>query len=450
MLSLFRCFFYHWRFLLSSLVNWWRKRFPGTAPFWPVCRRRVATPKQRRLQLEFLEDRLAPALLVTSGLDDGSVGTLRWAIDQANGAPGLDIIQFDAGLAGQTITVGNASLPTVTDPLLIQGPGADVLTIEDPLHTGPDDSVFQLGAAITLEVTNIHIANAEHAIYQRDTGGHFIARNLVVSHTATAFGINNSAGNSGSGAIDNATILDTERAVDINNGGSITITNSILDNVIAAYVAQNTDATGIVPSHNLLHAVTTIAAATSSGVIQADSNQVIADPLFVDRSTDHFRLQSGSPAIDTGLDVGLPYTGPAPDRGAFEFAGTPPSPSMAGPEFRINTQTAGIQAGPLSSPQLVGMDDTGNCVVVWETGDGGARDIHAQRLDASGNLVGEELLVNTYTVGISMNRPWPFFPAAALSSPGPAAGRMVAAPASMPSVLMRRVSGRAVNFVSML
>jgi hypothetical protein len=30
-------------------------------------------------------------------------------------------------------------------------------------------------------------------------------------------------------------------------------------------------------------------------------------------------LQLGSPCIDAGIDVGLPYLGSAPDMGAFEF-----------------------------------------------------------------------------------------------------------------------------------
>jgi uncharacterized repeat protein (TIGR02059 family) len=41
-----------------------------------------------------------------------------------------------------------------------------------------------------------------------------------------------------------------------------------------------------------------------------------ANPAFV--SSSDYRLQSGSPAIDAGVDVGLPYNGKAPDIGAFE------------------------------------------------------------------------------------------------------------------------------------
>ena len=55
---------------------------------------------------------------------------------------------------------------------------------------------------------------------------------------------------------------------------------------------------------------------TNSG--QDDNSQNPADPLFTNPGADDFTLQLGSPAIDAGVDVGLPYLGSAPDLGAFE------------------------------------------------------------------------------------------------------------------------------------
>jgi len=43
------------------------------------------------------------------------------------------------------------------------------------------------------------------------------------------------------------------------------------------------------------------------------------DPLFVDPAGLDWNLQPGSPLIDIGMDVGLPFCGAAPDLGAFEL-----------------------------------------------------------------------------------------------------------------------------------
>lgn len=56
-----------------------------------------------------------------------------------------------------------------------------------------------------------------------------------------------------------------------------------------------------------------------SGTINSytNINQIKADPLFT--STTNLHLQSASPAINTGIDVGFPYNGSAPDIGAYEY-----------------------------------------------------------------------------------------------------------------------------------
>ena len=54
------------------------------------------------------------------------------------------------------------------------------------------------------------------------------------------------------------------------------------------------------------------------GAFDVASGNLTADPLFVNEATRDLRLAGFSPAIDQGLDVGLPFFGAAPDLGAFE------------------------------------------------------------------------------------------------------------------------------------
>ncbi len=64
---------------------------------------------------------LLTAYLVQSTADDGSTGTLRWAINQVNENPGLGTIDFDIpGTGVQQIALLSA-LPQITNPVLIDG-----------------------------------------------------------------------------------------------------------------------------------------------------------------------------------------------------------------------------------------------------------------------------------------------------------------------------------------
>src|SRR5262249_7244324 len=97
----------------------------------PQLRCRLAGPRPSFVpRLEALEDRLAPAWFgVTSAADDGSAGTLRWAIPQANAdTDPQSLIPSPIAASGvQTIQVGSSStyagqpLPTITHPVTIEG-----------------------------------------------------------------------------------------------------------------------------------------------------------------------------------------------------------------------------------------------------------------------------------------------------------------------------------------
>jgi cysteine-rich repeat protein len=70
-----------------------------------------------------------------------------------------------------------------------------------------------------------------------------------------------------------------------------------------------------------------------------------------------------------------------------------PMGAPLGPEFQVNTQTAGDQFGP-----AVAAHPSGSFVVAWEGApDGGIRGVAARRYDASGAPLGPEFQVNVYT-----------------------------------------------------
>jgi hypothetical protein len=88
------------------------------------CRRRPPT----RLAVEQLEERAVPSTIFTvTNLNDAGPGSLRQGINDVNGAPRVDTIVFQPGLAGPiTLTTGELD---VMESVTITGPGAGVITV---------------------------------------------------------------------------------------------------------------------------------------------------------------------------------------------------------------------------------------------------------------------------------------------------------------------------------
>jgi hypothetical protein len=162
-----------------TMRSWIRQLF--ARPRRPICRAPV------RPRLEALEDRLAPAAYhVTSLLDDGSAGTLRAAITQANANPGADTIDF--ALTG-TITLNSTQLPTITDDLTVSGPGAASLTLD--AHGA--SRVLQVGAGATVGLSGLTIANASapgglSGYYSAYRGGAIFNRGTLTLRDSTLAG----------------------------------------------------------------------------------------------------------------------------------------------------------------------------------------------------------------------------------------------------------------------
>jgi hypothetical protein len=84
-----------------------------------------------------------------------------------------------------------------------------------------------------------------------------------------------------------------------------------------------------------------------------------------------------------------------------------PQGDPLGPEFRVNTYTTSTQALP-----DVASGDAGDFVVVWSGQDGSGLGVFGQRYAASGNPLGGEFPVNTYTTDHE------YFPTVASSAAG--------------------------------
>ena len=116
-----------------------------------------ATLFRLRPRLEWMEDRtLLSAITVTNTLDDGSVGSLRWAVEQANAGGGAETINFDPSLFNtpQTITLtqGQLELSDTTGTETITGPAAG-LTVSG----GGKSRVFQVDKGVTASISGVTI-----------------------------------------------------------------------------------------------------------------------------------------------------------------------------------------------------------------------------------------------------------------------------------------------------
>jgi hypothetical protein len=86
-----------------------------------------------------------------SNTEDDGAGSLRAAIEGANGNSGADTIPI--GATG-TIELATA-LPTITDDVTITGPGAGSLTVERNAATA--FRIFEFGAGVTASVSNLTV-----------------------------------------------------------------------------------------------------------------------------------------------------------------------------------------------------------------------------------------------------------------------------------------------------
>lgn len=126
------------------------------------------------------------------------------------------------------------------------------------------------------------------------------------------------------------------------NVNGLHIRNNIFQGFSVASIANQAAQTqsNVVITHN---DTWNTPAPTFAGSGVTMNNNLAVNPSFV--STSDFHLQSNSPVIDKGINVGLPYNGAAPDMGAYETGGTgtnQPPTANAGPDQTITLPTNSV------------------------------------------------------------------------------------------------------------
>ena len=200
-----------------------------------------ANPSRRPLRLEILEDRrlLSVTPYVVNSLADNTdldgVVTLREAIEAANNNAIVgdahagsdvetDVITFDSSLHGGTITLGGERL-FVTDELEIQGPGAELLTID----ANKESWVIFANNAGEMAVSGVTLQNGNAHDYY---GGGICARSTTL--TVSDAVITQCEATSGGGIYGDRPLTITNSTVSNNSGGGVycsgmlTVTGSMI------------------------------------------------------------------------------------------------------------------------------------------------------------------------------------------------------------------------------
>ena len=185
---------------------------------------RVRRPQTGKLAgLERLESReMLTGFLVTSTADTTDIGTLRWAMEQANATVGADTITFDATFAtAQTITLGGTQLPAlndVTGATIISGPGEELLTI----NGNGLSRVFEFAEDSTVLIDGLTV-----------TGG--FAR---LGDYELNYGIGGGILNFGQLTLTHVTLTDNQALYDggsIYNSGTVIISNATINQSTAGF-----------------------------------------------------------------------------------------------------------------------------------------------------------------------------------------------------------------------
>jgi predicted outer membrane repeat protein len=148
---------------------------------------------------------------------------------------------------------------------------------------------------------SLFMNNTLGGVVQSGGGDVSIVNTLIAGNTASENGAAVSLQDSGTATLKHVTIASSELV----NSPAISTTKEVLliqNTIVANHATGLNVTTGFVAlSHALFHDN----GLDIQGSVALDENRVTGDPLFVNPAADNFLLQSGSAAIDAGVDAGI-------------------------------------------------------------------------------------------------------------------------------------------------
>ncbi len=402
-------------------------------------------------------DSLADAVDSSPGdgaCDTGTgVCTLRAAIMESNAQPGSDTITFS--VSGTIILTGN--LPSITDPVWLDGPGSSLLTIDAATNSCLEGLVVQGSTASGTRIENLAISGGTgHGIAVIDASSTVIQGNaigavrgglvagstgILLDGTASAATVGGSGAGEGNviGGQSYAAIVSSDSGGDQiignivglmedgstaagNAGYGILIYSSSCtarDNVVSAFpnaaaltvfsaaggatIAGNligTDVSGTVGRGSLHGIVSTASGVTIGGTSPADGNVISSNSIY------GVMVNGGAGVVIEGNTIGLDTTGTAPLPNSTGIQLTAPATvggtGDAGNVISGNYVNVGSTAGAASSiiqGNLIGLNRPGTAAIP-----GSAVGISANAaMTIGGTGTGEGNVISGNGDGISLN-----------------------------------------------
>ncbi|MFI5454074.1 MAG: choice-of-anchor Q domain-containing protein [Isosphaerales bacterium] len=196
------------------------------------CARWVRKRDRHRLRPVFLalEDRrLLSSFTVTSTADDGSTGTLRWAVTQANSDTSPSTIEIQLGTAPATITLSQGQLELSNT--------SESITINDGTGQGPvaingnrRQRVFQIDPTVTASLSGLTIEDGDPGIGY--SGGGLYNDGTMTLTGCTIIGNYSGLYNKGTATLTNCTVSSNSSSAGggggLQNTGTATLTGCII------------------------------------------------------------------------------------------------------------------------------------------------------------------------------------------------------------------------------